>query len=60
MKVKYKKGDIVNFIEKQYRIRNYKKRNPMYLCPVYDIESVLPNGIGDFLNYKDIPETLLK
>ena len=60
MKRKYKTGDIVNFIEKQYSIISSKKTSSTYGQPVYEIESVLPNGIGDFTHYKDIPQSLLK
>lgn len=32
----------------------------MYGQPVYEIESVLPNGLGIFVNHKDVPQSLLK
>ena len=58
-RMKYKIGDSVKFIERQYTVRSSKKVS-MYGQPVYDIESILPNGIGDFLKYQNIPQSLLK
>ena len=57
---KYKTGETVKFIERVYTVKSSKKTHKMYGCPVYKIESLLPDPMGDFLTYNDVPETLLK